>query len=554
MGGGNLYLSINGGAEQSFAQAPLFSSSAPLRAGSFEGTADFFLGSMALVEVYNQALGQGQVTEIYGAGLASQPWERSPEIKDLYALAIPMNTGIASGRELEDYSGNENDATPQNAPTLTGAPLEFSQDSNKFNTFAFDGTDDRIIVTETATLRPSAEISLSLWIDPASTTTFDGVFARWENAGSRSWAIFIDPANVHFRISNDGTNPAGAIQNAHPVSGKFTHVCCTYDGANMKMYYDGVEVATTPLAVSINTNVGSDIFISDFENLNAYYTGDIAMPMIFNRGLTVDEVGDLYNRNLPKFYDKIPTSITTDCILALELSGNDDTANDLSGYGHNGSKEGGVGATGTEINFDDTGVKTSVGSHTNTTVMYDMAFDPTSGTLYGVSSEVGTATWWSINTSTGLATSLGTDGGVFCPLAGLVFDSTGQAYNAQGMSCSGGLYDSINKANGAHTNITTLTAAATPGAALVRRSNNNAFYANGTNISPSPLATGALGGAVALAGAISLRTMTEAAGTVYGVRIDGSGGSSTLVSVDPLTGANSAIGANQTLYGIAVNV
>jgi hypothetical protein len=41
-------------------------------------------------------------------------------------MATPYNTGVASGREFEDYSGNENDGAPINSPTLTGEYLETS--------------------------------------------------------------------------------------------------------------------------------------------------------------------------------------------------------------------------------------------------------------------------------------------------------------------------------------------------------------------------------------------------------------------------------------------
>ena len=61
------------------------------------------------VRVLNRALTLGEITELYNAGVSKQPWEYSQAIRGSYVLALPLNNGVASGREFEDYSGNEND-------------------------------------------------------------------------------------------------------------------------------------------------------------------------------------------------------------------------------------------------------------------------------------------------------------------------------------------------------------------------------------------------------------------------------------------------------------
>lgn len=120
MTGGNIMLSMNAGTEESFSQADLNVGSGQSYIGSFQNVSEFFAGSMDGALLLNS--GDDVREELYNNGISVQPWLLPQSIKDNMALGIPLNSET-DGNEYSDYSGNANDATPVNSPTITGEEL-----------------------------------------------------------------------------------------------------------------------------------------------------------------------------------------------------------------------------------------------------------------------------------------------------------------------------------------------------------------------------------------------------------------------------------------------
>ena len=97
-----------------------------------------------------------------------------------------------------------------------------------------------------------------------------------------------------------------------------------------------------------------------------------------------------------------------------------------------------------------TGLVTVIGGYGVATgsTMTDLAFDPTSGVLYGIGSNGG-AHLYSINTTTGAATIVGSSGLTFTNGGGVAVDSTGTIFGTP-LPANFGTYD---KVTGVYTDI-----------------------------------------------------------------------------------------------------
>lgn len=111
--------------------------------------------------------------------------------------------------------------------------------------------------------------------------------------------------------------------------GKWTHVVCTLEGTNFKLYVDGTDVTSSSrlfgekkiLTTSLPTGVlpatgNSPLFIGAIneatKGLLAFFNGTIDEVTIYNRALTSAEVLDHYNNGLGKYLclDTTPPTVS----------------------------------------------------------------------------------------------------------------------------------------------------------------------------------------------------------------------------------------------------
>lgn len=82
-------------------------------------------GELNNFSIHDGNLTQGNATELYGEGIAMQPWEYSPAISDNYSLAWPLNNGVTPSQEEEDSSSNGNDGTLVGSSSYTGEKYKY---------------------------------------------------------------------------------------------------------------------------------------------------------------------------------------------------------------------------------------------------------------------------------------------------------------------------------------------------------------------------------------------------------------------------------------------
>jgi len=155
-----------------------------------------------------------------------------------------------------------------------------------------------------------SQFSISSWIKLESDMTLSAIFSRWDSVGGvnlRTYFIYLGTTNIPtFRISSDGTD-AGA-NNATATTAlsldTWHHITGTYDGANIKIYVNGVledTTAHTGVKSSPTNRVGLAAIVGrSGDTPVSYYDGDIDDLAYFNRALTAEEVYQIYLGFTPK--------------------------------------------------------------------------------------------------------------------------------------------------------------------------------------------------------------------------------------------------------------
>lgn len=124
--------------------------------------------------------------------------------------------------------------------------------SNKTSSLKFDGVDDFVYVSDSASLDVKSAITIEYWIKmiaiASSTSKKAGVLAKWGDSSSwkdnRSYTTGIVEKKLSFSLSDKAHQTDGAY---HPfitkadlvVLGKWVHIAFVFDGKKRSIYLDG---------------------------------------------------------------------------------------------------------------------------------------------------------------------------------------------------------------------------------------------------------------------------------------------------------------------------
>lgn len=201
------------------------------------------------------------------------------------------------------FNGNANDESGNgNNGTVNGATLSDDRNGIQNSAYYLNGQTDYISVPDTNAMLP-ANITLSTWVKIPSNHTGNNIVGRIIRSRFFGYTLtFILPDNsINFEIWTNTTNSTFlSTSNIITNDDVWHHVVGTFNGIEIKLYFDGLLIGTLPTPSS-NIFYSSDglvMFGRDGNNpspLTALYQGWIDDYGIWNRALTQQEITDLYN-------------------------------------------------------------------------------------------------------------------------------------------------------------------------------------------------------------------------------------------------------------------
>ena len=202
--------------------------------------------------------------------------------------APPPNTGLvaaynfneAAGTTLTDRSGRGHTGT------LSGAA--WSTQGRFGGALSFDGVNDWVTVADTAALDLTTGLTLEAWVNPSAVTNWRTVIMK-ERTGGLAYSLY--GANGASRASgwiNAGGEIGVDATSALPLN-TWTHLAVTYDGATMRMFVNGVQVATRARTGAIPASAQA-LRIGGNSVWSEFFQGRIDEVRIYNRALTAAEI------------------------------------------------------------------------------------------------------------------------------------------------------------------------------------------------------------------------------------------------------------------------
>jgi len=186
----------------------------------------------------------------------------------------------ASGTTALDASGNGNAGQISGATRVPGGRFG--------GALSFNGTSNLVSVSDAATLDLTNGITLEAWVQPTAISGWQTAILK-EGTSALVYALY---------ANEDPVGPAGyvSISGDKSVTGTGTlplntwsHIAMTYDGANMRLYLNGVQVRVRAQTGSTAVSNGM-LRIGGNTVWGEYFAGLIDEVRVYNRALTAAEI------------------------------------------------------------------------------------------------------------------------------------------------------------------------------------------------------------------------------------------------------------------------
>jgi hypothetical protein len=216
-----------------------------------------------------------------------------PKEPQFVTPTAPDDTNLVASYSLdgnaEDGSGNGLDgAVMGDAQWVAG----YTGDA-----LAFDGIDDYVDCGAGAAFDIDDQLTLAVWVRPE--TAGNGQHYAYISKGDHSYAIKHNNSNnFEFVIYDDTWYTA-----IHPLdatfNGEWHHVAGTYDGADLKLYFNGILVDTTAHAGGIAASTHSVNLGRNSEETDRLFSGALDDARIYDGVLSDAEIAWLAGKRGP---------------------------------------------------------------------------------------------------------------------------------------------------------------------------------------------------------------------------------------------------------------
>jgi formylglycine-generating enzyme required for sulfatase activity len=221
------------------------------------------------------------------------------------ALTITgVNSGVWSGLvAYYPFNGNANDESGNaNRGTVKGAKLATDRFGNQSRAYEFDGVNSSIEVPDSASLRPSKEVTVSAWVNMGRLGRYSRVVSKGVAIGESYGSYQLITGSNRNDTFHDAplftVRTSAGYYVPDPPTGQpiqqWVQICGTYDGQTTKLFYDGRLVAEVPSSGHLMYDasslvIGRDLFYRES------FDGKIDDIRIYNRALSAAEITALYD-------------------------------------------------------------------------------------------------------------------------------------------------------------------------------------------------------------------------------------------------------------------
>lgn len=195
-----------------------------------------------------------------------------------------LNNGLAVDTSINSNNG-----------TVSGAIATKDRFNFADSALSFNGVSDHVSIAHDNIFNLT-EFSISLWVNPASTIGASKLFTKGVSSDPEvtNYVIFFDDGLIKGAYEY-GAGLNVSLSSVEPINiNSWTHIALTRNNSGVVCLYvagvlvDSLTSLNAPSFNNIDIRIGSSIG-------GEYFEGEIATVRLYNKGLTADEVDNLYH-------------------------------------------------------------------------------------------------------------------------------------------------------------------------------------------------------------------------------------------------------------------
>jgi len=162
----------------------------------------------------------------------------------------------------------------------------------------FDGSDDYINLTGRTLIADDSPYTISLWAKTNSSSGLHQLFNSGQ-VGATGYSVLIRQSNSDWMANHYSGSSDPEVRHTGGVTvGAWTHIVMTWDGANIRLYTQGILRATTAVVThgreSTYNYIGAEG--TDYASPSEFFNGIIDNVRVYNYALNQDEIKLDYNQ------------------------------------------------------------------------------------------------------------------------------------------------------------------------------------------------------------------------------------------------------------------
>ena len=283
---------------------PILTSTGALRIGGNGIWKEFFQGRIDEVRIYSRALSSTEVQADMNTAVGSATLvDVTPPTVSTASVPVTVSNGASlpstqpqglvaaysfsegTGTVVRDASGNNNTGT-------LGSGVSWTRYGRFGSAIAFNGT-DFVTIPATSSLNLTAGMTLEAWVYPTSTTATWSTVLMKEQPGEFVYTLYagspVNQLNVYFNVGTASSGEHGTPGPAALPLNTWSHLAGTYDGANLRLYVNGVLVSSQPFSGPIAASAGA-LRLGGNGVWGEYFKGVLDEIRIYARPLSIAEI------------------------------------------------------------------------------------------------------------------------------------------------------------------------------------------------------------------------------------------------------------------------
>jgi hypothetical protein len=184
-----------------------------------------------------------------------------------------------SGTAWSDLSGNSRNVSLVNGPTFS---------SDALGSVVFDGVNDYGTASGIST---AGSMAISCWFKTSTqqTNKYLVCFSNNISLGNNGFDVSLQGTQVGSYARASATT-ATSLFTTNYYDGRWHNLCATHDGTTHRVYYDGVQVASSALSGGLSIEATNTVGIGCFPGPAGYANCSISQVAVYNRALSAGEI------------------------------------------------------------------------------------------------------------------------------------------------------------------------------------------------------------------------------------------------------------------------